>query len=263
MVMRRHGSGRAGAVVAAALVGGVIATAAGCGGADTKVARGAAEDPAAAVRTAADRLVAAGSSRATTSMEMATGGTRVTIRGEGTYDFRRRTGQLTVMLPNSASGAAGHPPITELLAPGTLYMKNRGAGVPTNKWVRIDTAALADGNLVTGGVTDPYTAAGLLRGAQGVTYVGEENLAGATVRHYRGSAPLPAQVAKGFSKGAVPFDAYLDEQGRLRKLRQQFSYANQGRPVAVASTTLLYGFGAAVSVRLPAGRDIFDGKIQP
>uniref|UniRef100_A0AAU2V599 Lipoprotein n=1 Tax=Streptomyces sp. NBC_00003 TaxID=2903608 RepID=A0AAU2V599_9ACTN len=264
MVVQRHGAGRAGAIVSAALVGGVIAGAAGCGGNSAGVASGgSAADPAAQVRNAADRLVEAGSSSATTSMEMATGGTRITIRGQGTYDFRRRTGQLTVVLPKDAAGETDHQPITELLAPGALYMKNRGAGVPADKWVRVDTAALADGNLVTGGATDPYAAAELLRGAQGVTYVGEEHLAGVKVRHYRGSAVLPAKVAKGFSKGAVPFDAYLDEAGRLCKVRQQFIYVNGGRPVAVASTTLLYGFGAAVSVRLPDARDIFDGKIQP
>ena len=169
-----------------------------------------------------------------------------------------------MVLPKDAAGEVEHQPITELLAPGALYMKNRGAGVPADKWVRVDTAALADGNLVTGGVTDPYTAAELLRGAQGVTYVGEEELAGVKVRHYRGSARAAARaVAKGFSKGAVPFDAYLDEAGRLCKVRQQFSYVNRGRPVAVASTTLLYAFGAPATVRLPAARDIFDGKIQP
>ncbi|MFD7338872.1 hypothetical protein ACFV98_23100 [Streptomyces violascens] len=264
MVVQRHGAGRAGAIVVAALVGGAIASTAGCGGGNSaEVASGSTADPAALVRTAADRLVAAGSSKATTSMEMATGGTRVAIRGQGTYDFRHRTGQLTVVLPGDVAGEDGHRPITELLAPGALYMKNRGAGVPADKWVRVDTATLADGNLVTGGVTDPYTAAELLRGAQGVTYVGEEELAGVKVRHYRGSAELPAKVAKGFSRGTVPFEAYLDEAGRLCKVRQQFSYVNQGRPVAVASTTLLYAFGSAVSVRLPDARDIFDGKIQP
>ncbi|MFF4186834.1 hypothetical protein ACFYZ9_26960 [Streptomyces sp. NPDC001691] len=263
MVVQRHGAGRAGAIAAAALVGGVIATVAGCGADDVEAAGGAQADPAAMVRMAADRLVAAGTSQATTSMEMATGGTRVTIRGQGTYDFRRRTGQLTVVLPKDAAGADERRPITELLAPGALYMKNRGAGVPADKWVRVDTATLADGNLVTGGVTDPYTAAELLRGAHGVNYVGDEELAGVKVRHYRGSAALPAKVAKGFSTGAVPFDAYLDEAGRLCKVRQQFSYVNRGRPVAVASTTLLYGFGAPVNVRLPDARDIFAGKIQP
>ncbi|MER0447194.1 hypothetical protein ABR738_22035 [Streptomyces sp. Edi4] len=267
MVVRRNGAGRAGAMVAAAVVGGVaggvLAAVAGCGANSAESASGAPADPGTLVRSAADRLVAAGTSRVTTSMEMATGGTRVTIRGEGTYDFRGRTGQLVVLLPPDATGARQKQPITELLAPGALYMKNRGAGVPADKWVRIDTASLADGNLVTGGATDPYAAAGLLRDAQGVTYVGEEDLAGVKVRHYRGSAALPATVAKGFSKGAVPFDAYVDAAGRLCKVRHQFSYVNRGRSVAVASTTLLYEFGAGASVRLPAAGDIYDGAIKP
>ncbi len=72
----------------------------------------------------------------------------------------------------------GHRPITELLTPGALYMKNRGAGVPDGKWVRIDTTALKDGNLVTGGVTDPMAAAELLRGASDVTYAGEDRAGG-------------------------------------------------------------------------------------
>lgn len=100
---------------------------------------------------------------------------------------------------------------------------------------------------------------------------GRPGSCGVKVRHFRGSADLPraarsasqgqrkalGAAAKGFSKGGVPFDAYLDEQGRLRKLRQQFSVSN----AEVASTTLLYDFGVKVDVRLPASEDIFAGKI--
>ncbi|MFE3128322.1 hypothetical protein ACFXHD_33470 [Streptomyces hydrogenans] len=60
----------------------------------------------------------------------------------------------------------------------------------------------------------------------------------------------------------MPFDAYLDGAGRLRKVRHQFSFSNQGRTVAVSSTTLLYGFGARVLVTLPDGRDIYAGKVE-
>lgn len=211
-----------------------------------------------------------------TSMETAAGGTRVTIRGRGAYDFRSRSGRLKVVLPQDAVGKEEHLPITELLAPGALYMMNRGAGVPKDKWVRIDTTALADGNLVTGGATDPMAAAELLLGARAVTYLGESDLAGVTVRHYRGTTDIgraarqvPAAsrgaltaAAKGFRTDTVPFDAYLDEQGRLRKVRHRFSFANEGPAVEVVSTTLLYGFGVPVSVKIPAGRDIYTGEIR-
>lgn len=224
---------------------------------------------------AGDRIVAT-SAEVRTSMETAAGGTRVTIRGRGTYDFRHRTGRLTVVLPKDAAGEDEHRPIIELLAPGALYMMNRGAGVPEDKWVRVDTTTLADGNLVTGGVTDPMAAAELLLGARQVTYVERTELAGVTVRHYRGVSDIGraarevspesrgalAAAAKGFRTRTVPFDAYLDEQGRLRKVRHRFSFANEGPAVEVVSTTLLYGFGVPVSVRLPDDSDIYTGKIR-
>ncbi|MEU6355733.1 hypothetical protein ABZ896_41540 [Streptomyces sp. NPDC047072] len=228
------------------------------------------------VRRAADTLVGAGSSKARTSMEMAAGGTRVTIRGEGVYDYKGRLGRLRVLLPQDPSGRSEHRPITELLAPGALFMKNRGAGVPADKWVRVDTGTLSDGNLVTGGATDPFAAAEVLRGARTVTYVGESEVAGAGVRHYRGIADLGAAAkdasaanrgvlaaaAKGFATARVPFDVYLDDEGRIRKLRHRFSFVGgQQGTVAVASTTLLYDFGVPADVRLPAAGDIYAGKI--
>lgn len=274
MVVQQHRV--KGGAVAVAVAAGLIASAGCSGGGAVAEDRRSGGEAIQVVRGAADVLVAAGSSRARTSMVMATGGTRVTIRGEGTYDFRKRMGQLKVLLPPDPNGVDKHRPITELLAPGALYMKNRGAGVPADKWVRIDTTTLEDGNLVTGGATDPLAAAELLRGARDVTYVGKAELAGVGVRHYRGIADIAraariaaphargalAAAAKGFAKDAVPFDAYLDDQGRLRKVRHRFDFANAGRTVAVASTTLLYAFGASAEVRLPARQDIYAGKIQ-
>ncbi|MGW3624589.1 hypothetical protein [Streptomyces sp. NPDC000880] len=280
MVVQQHRR-RGGAFAVAAAVMGVVATS-GCSGgggavADDRQGGGqAGEARADEVRKAADVLAEARSSKARTSMETATGGTRVTIRGEGGYDFVRRMGQLTVVLPKGPAGAEEHRPVTELLAPGALYMKNRGAGVPVDKWVRVDTTTLEDGNLVTGGATDPLAAAELLRSARDVTYVGEEKLAGTKVRHYRGITDIAqaarvaepharaalAAAAKGFAKDTVPFDAYLDDEGRLRKVRHRFSFTNETGTVAVTSTTLLYDFGTPVAVRLPDQRDIYAGKIR-
>ncbi|MFF8265136.1 hypothetical protein [Streptomyces virginiae] len=275
MVVHRHKRlrGRAAEVVLAAGVTLAVAAAGGCAGGGGSDDRSPAE-ASAAVRGAADALTRTGSARARTAMEMATGGTRVTIRGEGGVDFKKRMGQLLVLLPADVKGEDEHRPITELLVPGALYMKNRGAGVPADKWVRVDTTTLADGNLVTGGATDPLIAAELLRVAQEVTYVGVTEVAGTKVRHYRGTTDIgraarsaPAEMrgaleaaAKGFSEDTVPFDAYLDEEGRLRKVRHRFTYVNNG-VIDVSSTTLLYGFGTPVTVVLPASGDIYAGKI--
>ncbi|MFF1708230.1 hypothetical protein [Streptomyces sp. NPDC058252] len=276
--MVAQAEGRVGRAVVAAVAAGLMVGATGCsgGGAAAEDAR-AATDSVEVLHRAAAALERAGTAKARTSMEMATGGTRVTIRGEGVYDFKDQMGQLKVLLPQDPAGTAEHRPITELLAPGALFMKNRGAGVPADKWVRVDTAGLSDGNLVTGGATDPYAAAELLRGARTVTYVGRTEVAGTPVRHYRGTADLNVAAegapkgqraalkaaAKGFATAEVPFDAYLDDQGRLRKVRHRFSFVNglQKGTVAVASTTLLYDFGVPADVRLPESGDIFAGKI--
>ncbi|MFQ6141462.1 hypothetical protein ACLMNJ_00105 [Streptomyces seoulensis] len=273
---KRQRRQRDGAVFAAGLL--LCACVSGCAGVgaaseDTR----AADDPVRTLRHAPEALLSAGSSQTRTAMEMATGGTRVTIRGEGAYDFRGQLGQLTVVLPTDPAGAPEHVPILELLAPGALFMKHRGAGVPADKWVRVATATLTDGNLVTGGATDPLVAAGVLRGTRRATYLGRTEVAGVAVRHFRGTADLALAAraasgadraalraaAKGFATAQVPFDAYLDDQGRVRKLRQSFSFVN-GRsrsPVAVDSTTLLFAFGTRVTVTLPHARDIYTGRI--
>ncbi|GAA3863430.1 lipoprotein [Streptomyces lacrimifluminis] len=263
----------------AAATTGLLICATGCtrGGEATTTDARPPGDPVRVLHRAATALVDAGTSRTTTFMEMATGGTRVTIRGEGVYDYTKRLGRLTVLLPQDPAGASPHRPIIELLAPGALFMKNRGAGVPADKWVRVDTATLADGNLVTGGVTDPFAAAEMLRGTREATYVGRTRVAGTSVRHYRGTADLAeaaksaspgnrgplAAAAKGFATARVPFDAYLDDEGRIRKLLHRFSFVNGQRKdtVAVTSTTLLYDFGARVHVRLPRPADIYAGRI--
>lgn len=246
-------------------------------------ARGQAAEPdgAQTMRRAADVLVHYRSAGVSTWMETASGGTRLSITGTGTYDFARRRGSLRVTLPADAAGYAEHEPIIELLTPGALYMRNRGEGVPAGKWVRVDITRLVDGNLVTGGATDPLAAAELLRGAREVAYVGEAPLAegavdgggeGVRVRHYRGVTDIGRAAraasaasrgsleaaAKGFSVTRVPFDAYVDGEGRLRSLRQHFTFVNGA---GVVSVTTFYAFGSPVSVVLPEAAEIYRGKI--
>ncbi|MFE1782893.1 hypothetical protein ACFW9F_09955 [Streptomyces sp. NPDC059506] len=269
-----------GAAAAAVLLGGCTGDADAGGHSSDRIASSPAEE----VRGAADVLARSGTSRTTTTMSMDSGGTKITVRGSGGFDYARRRGRLTVVLPADASGERVRKPLGELIVPGWLYMKNRGAGVPEGKWVRVDTATLPDGNLVTGGATDPVTAADLLRGAREVELVGTTTVGGVRVRHFRGvsdiaraaeavpeaaAKPLRA-AARGFTGGRVPFDAYLDDRGRLRRIEQVFTFtgaagAGAGRRaesrVVVRSVTELHDFGARVVVELPDAADVYHGKV--
>lgn len=312
MVAGRHGHRSAAAAVAAGLsavlVCAVVATGCttsgttdgsdGTGGADGSDRTGHADaadpaadaapadgkpgsDPLAAVRRAADVLERSGTSRTRTSVRMASGGTRVTIRGTGRFDYGRRAGLIEVSRPQEPSGAPAVQPITELITPGALYMKDRGVGVPADKWVFVDTTTLPDGNLVTSGATDPLSAAELLRGTRELLYAGTERLAdGTRVRHYTGVTDLReaartasgaareqlAAAARGFAEDEVSFDAFFDGQARLRKVRHRFSFGSggggqPGTDTTVTSTTGLFDFGAPVNVVMPAAEDIYTGKI--
>ncbi len=246
--------------------------------ADTRTAREAVE----LLRQVPDLLAEAGSSRARTAVELASGGTRITIRGEGGFDYRRRAGELAVTLPSgTGGGGAGRPPVTELFLPGELYMKNRGEGVPPDKWVRLDVSSIHDGNLVTGGATDPITAAELLRGVQQADDLGEVEVEGEILRRFHGITDIAAaaeaagsresreQLAAavdGFTDTAVRFDAYLDDDGLLRQVRHHFSFAPtspqpDGLPVQVISTTVLYDFGTPVVIEMPPAEHIYTGAV--
>ena len=247
MVSQSRRRRRAGPAVLAAVaaVGAVLLLATGC----TENGTAAASDkasygrsgPRETVRAAAAALERYGTSRTRTSMSMASGGTRIAVDGEGSFDYRKPAGQLTVRLPEGTSGArpGERRTVTEIVVPKALYMKNRGEGVPAGKWVRVDTTSLADGNLISAGATDPVSAADLLRGARRVTFLGARKVHGETLRRFHGTVDLKvaareasprwraqlAAAADGFSGGVVPFDAQIDGQGRLRKVRHRFTFA--------------------------------------
>ncbi|EST21823.1 hypothetical protein N566_27115 [Streptomycetaceae bacterium MP113-05] len=260
-----------------------VVTSTGCAEHGAEAGSMLADDHLATVRQAADRLERAGTSRTRTLLRTASGGTRVSIAGEGRFDYEQRRGTITVTPPDEEHGGSGGVPITELVTPGALYMRNRGAGVPDGTWVRVDTTRLADGNLLSNGATDPLRAAELLRGADEVSYEGEERIGGTRVGHYRGSATLGRAArgarasvrpeartgsrtaegsarqlraaAEGIQPDGFAFDAWFDRAGRLRKVRHRFE------SVSVTSTTTMYDFGVPVTVRMPDPADIFTGRI--
>jgi hypothetical protein len=216
-------------------------------------------------------------------MEMAHRGRTVTIRGTGMFDYGRKRGWLKVTLPGTVRAVtATNGPITELVVPGALYMSNRGPQLPEGSWVRVDTGQLADGNLVTGGATDPITAAALLRGAEDVELVGIQTIDGVRMRHFQGTADMavaadrtsgPGSAAleaatRSFTVTKVPFHAYLDERGRLRKVRHEFTFTSasaiggESEKVRVVSTTELFDFSnRKVEVNVPEDTEVYDGKI--
>jgi hypothetical protein len=157
-------------------------------------------------------------------------------------------------------------------------MQGSGAKVPAGKWVKVQVQQLGDGNLVSSGATDPASAAGALRGAQTAKLVGTQKQPdGTVVRHFSGTLDL-AEAAKatgggqatGLAVGArtftvkqVPYDVWLDQHGRIRKVVEVFTFAQvpgSTKPkdqVKVTSTSEFSAFGQPVDVSVPSGGDVY------
>jgi hypothetical protein len=207
----------------------------------------------------------------------------LTMHGTGLVDFGKQVGSIDLTVPTGT--------LNEVLTPATVYLRRsarpatpKAAAVPASAWSRMATAAVSDGNLISGGATDPSLVFAMLGGAQpGVKYVGQDVVRGVPVAHYQGTLDLTqaagaltaaasaktttgadaaadkkalTNAAGAFTTTKVPFDAYLDAQGRMRRFVATFSFVEGGasKPVAqVTSATELYGFGTPVTVVTPTG----------
>ncbi|MBB0232801.1 hypothetical protein FOE67_25755 [Streptomyces calidiresistens] len=162
-----------------------------------------------------------------------------------------------------------------VFGPGEIYLRNRGGEVPPDTWVRVGTAGVPDGNLVTGGATDPATAAALLRGVTHAEDRGRVGADGERWWYHRGTVDpaaaaravrgLPEQgqfeaVAAGLTGREVTFEAWLDDEGLLRRVTYRFGTAEAGAGDLVSTTELL-DFGVPVPVRVPPEGEVADGTV--
>lgn len=268
------------AVRTTAAVAVLAAALAACTGGDRQQSASVDElsaDPLTAVRSAADITGRTGSARTTTELVTEAADKKAVFKGSGGYDYVKRVGTLEVAVP---PGAATTGTIKEIVLPGTVYLQNSGAKVPAGKWVRLDVRQLPDGNLVSSGATDPASAAGALRGAGSAELVGTETVDGVLLSHYKGTLDLAKaaeatggrgadglrMAARTFTVKQVPYEAWLDTQGRLHKVVETFGFAGVAGSkepkdqVKVVSTTALSDFGAPVQAAEPASSEIYSMK---
>lgn len=276
--MKKLNRAAAAAVLAGVLVGALSACTGGHAPGDSADQLSA--DPLTAVRSSADITGRSGSVRAATELTTESGEKKAVFNGTGSYDYVKRLGRLEIDVP---PGAATTGKITEVVLPGTVYLQNSGAKIPEGKWVKLDVRQLPDGNLVSSGATDPATAAGALRGAQTAELVGTETAGGVELKHYKGTLDLAKaadatggrgadglrMAAQTFTVKEVPYEVWLDGQGRIHRAVENFGFAGVAGSTAakdqvkVVSTLALSDFGKPVDVTEPAAADIYSMKASP
>jgi hypothetical protein len=247
---------------ALALSAGTAAVAAGCSAPAVSVA----SDPVAAVRNAAAVSQKIHTAKVATTVTMTVGGTDRTFTGLGEFDFDRQVGAIILQTPQSAT------PLDEIITPTTLYLRASAAGA---KWKWVDATRLPDGDLISAGYTSPVFDFALLAGVDGgeVHYAGQDKVRDTDVAHYTGTLDLASSAqqaqnpikgellaaARSFSQKSVPFDAYLDAQGKVRRVVAHFSFpatAPAKGQVQIAATTDLFDLDQPVTVVTPPAAEL-------
>ena len=245
-----------------AVSAGVAATAAGCSAPPVSVA----SDPVAAVRNAAAVSQKIHTAKVATTVTMTVGGADRKFTGLGEFDFDRQVGAIILQTPRSST------PLDEIVTPTRLYLRESAADA---KWKWVDATRLPDGDLISAGYTSPVFDFALLRGVDGdgVHYVGQDKVRDTDVAHYTGTLDLTASAdqadnpikgellaaSHSFAEKTVPFDAYLDKQGKVRRVVAHFSFPAQAPEkgmVQIAATTDLFDLDQPVTVVTPPAADL-------
>ncbi len=246
--------------------------------------RGAPDD---LMATASRRTVEEGTSRVAMQLTNEGGRRPGTIRGDGVVDLRAQRGQLTLDL-SSLGLPPGSP--AEMRLFGEVYYFDFPPEVPEfagRRWLKVDPRELSErssanlGGLHLLAYLDPAASVQLLQAvSEGLEVVGQEQVRGTPTTHYRArldlervASQVPAQARDDVARAKdvagvrhVPVEAWVDEGGRLRKVRQivDLSQAKVKDPTdtpysgTLTITFELFDFGSEVHVDEPPPDQVTD-----
>lgn len=190
----------------------------------------------------------------------------ITARGSGEIDFVTQRSSMTLELE---AGDDIRIHAIELITEGTTtYMK--GFPVGSDKWTVNDIGS-STANSALG--VEQWSAEGYLDHLKSVTNeietLGEEQLDGATVTHYRAiidpdlaakkiSGSIDKEGAEGtdFELEFGTSEAWIDGQGRVRKTTFESSADAGDMSMTMGFTIRLFDFGTSVDIDVPDTRDV-------
>ncbi len=260
------------AVCAAALVG--------CGG-DTL-----SFDP---VANAASTTVASQSERVSFTATMNVDGVGgMAFSGAGIFDGRSRSGALNMRFTLPAAVQAqlgGADPTMQMIMDGrhglVMYIRSPlFRTLATDKWIKLDMEKLAKkqgidlSSLMNADQADPSQSLHMLMASTDAHPVGYDRVRGVFTTHYTLKVDLE-RLAKGNKElrtafemlrkltGAqsFPAEAWIDDQGRVRRIKLDMSFNGPtGGAFTMSMTEDLYAFGVKVNVQPPDASQVLDAS---
>lgn len=253
-------TGWRGAAAGAALVALV-----GCGGGASTADRPDTLRPQAALAAAVEQTQDVSSFRFALTSSTDAGGQVVEFSGGGVATSDGSAAEMTFSLP----GGGGE--LRQRIVDGVMYME-----VPQQPGVfyELQVSDLVDTSLAAS--TDVTAGLAALRAAGAdAEEVGREDVRGEQTTRYRGTmdvskaleafkGPLREQFEQVLASGGtqdVPFDAWIDDEGRIRQVDQTLTLEmpQLPEPLEVRTRLEMYDFGVEVDVQAPPASAVRDG----
>ena len=239
------------------------------------------------VANAASKTVATTSSRveftATMNIEGVGG---MAFSGAGIFDGRTRSGALNMRftLPAEAQAQLGvTDPTMQMIMDGrhglVVYMRSSMfRTLAAGKWLKIDMQKLAKkggvdlSSLMNANQADPSESLRMLMASSDAHAIGYDRVRGVFTTHYKLNIDL-ARLAKDNKRlrktfdavrkltgvTSYPAEAWIDDQGRVRRLKIDMSFNTPtGSAFTMSMTEELYAFGIKVNVPPPAASEVVD-----
>src|SRR5437667_6786996 len=251
---------------------------AGCGG-DTL-----SFDP---VANAAGNTVDSQSERVSFSATMNVDGVGgMAFSGAGVFDGRTRSGALNMRftMPADIQAQLGvTDPTMQMIMDGSdglvMYMRSPlFQTLPSDKWVKLDMEKLAKkegidlSSVFDAGQADPSQSLHMLMASTDAHPIGYDRVRGVFTTHYTLNVDL-GRLAKGSKElrktfdmlrkltgvQSFPAEAWIDDQGRVRRMKIDMSFnVPTGGAFTMSMTEDLYAFGVKVRVRPPDASHVVD-----
>jgi hypothetical protein len=232
-------------------------------------------DAATLVHTASDKAVQAGSSDVVLTMTVKAAGRTVTATGGGSFDYRRRLGQMHIDM-------AGFGQLQEIMTPTAMYMRlpdsvSGALGSSGRPWLMmrfsefkkfgVDYAKLMN----QGNGSDPSSMLRVLGRATEIHRSGDATIDGVRTTKYTGSASFLdlvraegmdsavdlSKLPAGTANSRLDFGVWLDKAGLPSRMQMKMGGAAfEGGGLDMTMTFLNYG--TAVSVSVPPASVVTD-----
>jgi hypothetical protein len=204
------------------------------------------------------------------------------ITGQGLFDFRAKTGRMTVTVP-AAEGSKGGTLELRLIGSDLYLSAPQLAGLDGGKpWIHVDVKQYLEKQDQSAGPLggfsdgDPTQVLSMLRQLSGaVTEVGTANVDGVPTTEYQGTIDLTAHsggtsgsagatgstvvspgIAQALGLSDLPVDVWIDSAGRARRVQTSFSIFG----LTVMAREGFGSFGTPVTVTAPRADQVADGS---